>query len=99
VGNLVDNALRYGAGTIRLEAERADGSVELRVSDEGGGFPPAFLPRAFERFTRADEARAAGAAGLGLALVAAIVRAHGGTASASNRQGGGAVVTIVLPAG
>lgn len=98
LGNLVDNALRYGAGTVQLEAGRADGSVELRVADEGPGFPPAFLPRAFERFTRADEARVRGAAGLGLALVEAIASAHGGTASAANAPGGGAVVTLVLPA-
>jgi signal transduction histidine kinase len=98
LGNLVDNALRYGAGEVRLEAGHEDGSVELRVSDDGDGFPPEFLPRAFERFSRADESRARGAAGLGLALVDAIVRAHGGTASAANAPGGGAVVTLLLPA-
>jgi signal transduction histidine kinase len=98
LGNLVDNALRYGAGEVRLEAGREGGAVELRVTDEGQGFPADFLPRAFERFSRADESRARGAAGLGLALVEAIVRAHGGSASAVNRPGGGAMVTLVLPA-
>jgi heavy metal sensor kinase len=97
LGNLVDNALRHGAGTIRLEAERRDGIVELRVSDEGAGFPPDFLPHAFDRFARADEARSSGASGLGLAIVDAIARAHGGTAHAANRAGAGAVVTLVLP--
>ena len=94
LGNLVDNALRHGSGTIRLEAR----GTELSVADEGPGFPTAFLPRAFERFTRADEARVRGAAGLGLALVDAIARAHGGTATAANGPQGGAVVTLVLPA-
>ena len=85
LGNLVDNALRYGAGTVRLEARRGNDSVELRVSDDGAGLP-ARLPRrsAFERFSRADEPRVRGAAGLGLALVEAIARAHGGRASAAN---------------
>ncbi len=98
LGNLVDNALRYGTGTVRLEAERSNGLVALRVSDEGAGFAPEFLPRAFDRFTRADESRGGGAAGLGLAIVDAIARAHGGSATAANGAGGGAVVSLELPA-
>jgi two-component system, OmpR family, sensor kinase len=98
LGNLVDNALRHGSGPVRLEAERRDGEVTLRVSDEGDGFPPSFLPHAFERFGRADEARSRGATGLGLAIVDAVARAHGATATAANRAGGGAVVSLVLPA-
>jgi signal transduction histidine kinase len=94
VGNLVDNALRYGAGTVRLAARRDEGGIALSVADEGAGFPPAFLPDAFERFRRADAARARGAAGLGLALVQAVARAHGGLATAANLPGGGAVVTL-----
>jgi signal transduction histidine kinase len=66
------------------------------VRDEGPGFPPAFLPRAFERFTRADEARARGGTGLGLAIAAAIAAAHGGTAHAANGERG-ADVWISLP--
>jgi two-component system OmpR family sensor kinase len=97
LGNLVDNALRHGAGAVRLESERRDGVVRLRVSDEGEGFPPSFLAHAFERFARADEARARGATGLGLAIVDAVARAHGGRAEAANRDGGGAVVTLTLP--
>jgi two-component system, OmpR family, sensor kinase len=98
LGNLVDNALRHGRGAVRLESERRDGAVTLRVTDEGEGFPPSFLAHAFERFARADEARARGATGLGLAIVDAVARAHGGTAEAANRDGGGAVVTLTLPA-
>jgi heavy metal sensor kinase len=97
LGNIVDNALRHGAGTVRLSAAERDGTVELRVSDQGGGFPDAFLDRAFERFTRADDARARGGSGLGLAIVVAIARAHGGSAGARNRDGGGAEVWIDLP--
>jgi len=97
LGNLVENALRYGTGTIGLVALERDGSVELHVTDEGPGFPPAFLPRAFERFSRADEARGRGGAGLGLAIVEVIARAHGGTAGAGNRSGHGADVWLALP--
>jgi two-component system OmpR family sensor kinase len=97
LGNVVDNALRHAAGPVRLSAAARDGVVELRVSDQGSGFPPAFIGGAFERFTRADDARARGGSGLGLAIVAAIARAHGGEARARNREGGGADVWIELP--
>jgi signal transduction histidine kinase len=97
LGNLVDNALRYGSGTVRLEARQEDGATRLLVADGGAGFPAEFVPHAFERFTRADDSRIRGAAGLGLALVEAIARAHGGRAIAGNRPGGGGVVTLFLP--
>jgi two-component system OmpR family sensor kinase len=96
LANLVDNALRYGGGAVALSARRENGTVELHVSDEGPGFPPTFLPRAFERFSRADEARGGGSAGLGLAIASAVAQAHGGTAHAQNR-GLGADVWIALP--
>ena len=99
LGNLVDNALRHGSGTVRLEAgERRNGVLELRVSDDGTGFPPEFVPHAFERFSRSDVARAGGGVGLGLAIVDAIARAHGGTTSAANPPAGGALVIVRLPA-
>ena len=97
LGNLVDNALRHGNGPIRLAAAARNGSLALRVSDAGAGFPPQFIPRAFERFSRVDEARARGGAGLGLAIVDAVARAHGGSVEAANEPRGGAVVTVVLP--
>jgi signal transduction histidine kinase len=93
LGNLVDNALRHGAEPVRVEARRRDGSIRLRVSDEGPGFPADLLAIAFERFTRGDEARERGGVGLGLAIVAAVARAHGGRAHAE-----GSSVTIELPA-
>jgi len=74
-----------------------DGEIELHVLDEGAGFPPAFLERAFERFARADEARTEGGAGLGLAIVQVIAEAHGGAAHASGRPDGGADVWLSLP--
>jgi signal transduction histidine kinase len=96
LANLVDNALTYGDGSVVLSARAENGTVELHVSDQGRGFPPDFLPRAFERFTRADEARTRGGTGLGLAIAAAVAGAHGGTAHAKNIEGG-ADVWIALP--
>jgi signal transduction histidine kinase len=98
LGNLVDNALRHGGAPVRLSALVRDGSVELHVLDEGPGFPPEFLPRAFERFSRPDEARAGPGSGLGLALAQAIAVAHGGAAGAANRSARGADVWLSIPA-
>ena len=97
LGNLVDNALRHGGGTVILSAARRDARVELHVTDQGPGFPQEFLGRAFERFTRADEARGPGGAGLGLAIVEAVARAHRGECQAENRPEGGADVWIAIP--
>jgi signal transduction histidine kinase len=98
LGNLVDNAVRHGGGGASLRAGRRNGSVELHVLDSGDGFPPAFVEHAFERFSRADEGRSGEGAGLGLSIVETIARAHGGSAHAANRDGGGADVWIQLPA-
>jgi signal transduction histidine kinase len=68
------------------------------VTDEGVGFPDDFLPHAFERFSRADAARGRGGSGLGLGIVDTIATAHGGAAHATNRPGGGADVSLTLPA-
>lgn len=101
VDNLVDNALRFAPrGTdIVLSAGRAGALLVIEVRDSGPGFPPDFLPHAFERFRRPDRDRArnTGGAGLGLAIAAAIARAHGGWADARNLPGGGAVVRLELP--
>jgi heavy metal sensor kinase len=96
IGNLVENALRHGGGAVRVWSRTVDGRVEIHVSDQGGGFPPDFLPHAFERFRRADTARASEGTGLGLAIVKAIAEAHGGSAAARNANGGGADVWIDL---
>jgi signal transduction histidine kinase len=102
VDNLLDNALRVAphGSKILLEAGRRDGTLQISVADSGPGFPPDFLPHAFERFHRADTARTRqhGGAGLGLAIVKAIAQGHGGRAEAANRPDGGAVVRLLLPA-
>jgi hypothetical protein len=99
--NLLDNAVRYSPpGSVVTVSARATDTrgLEIQVEDAGPGFSDAFLPHAFERFRRADDARTRddGGAGLGLSIVLAIAQAHGGTATASNRNGGGAVVTLAL---
>jgi two-component system OmpR family sensor kinase len=99
--NLIDNALRFAPrGTeVDISAAAAGADLTITVADSGPGFPDSFLPHAFERFSRPDDGRARGdgGAGLGLAIVDAIARAHGGTATAGNRPAGGAIVQLLLP--
>jgi heavy metal sensor kinase len=97
VGNLLDNALRHGDGTVTLRMRGDNGAVELHVTDEGRGFPPGFSQRAFERFSRADETRGGDGTGLGLAIVDAVARAHGGTAGLTKVEHG-SDVWLRLPA-
>jgi signal transduction histidine kinase len=96
LSNLVENALRHGAGTVGLDAREHDGSVTIRVTDEGEGFPPEFAGRAFERFSRAEQSRGTPGAGLGLSIVATIAQAHGGYATPSSKPAG---IALTLPAG
>jgi signal transduction histidine kinase len=97
--NLLDNAVRHSpsGGVVRIEARVSGGTLRLSVSDQGPGFPADVLDRAFEPFARGREADGERGAGLGLAIVQAVARAHGGTAVADNRPGGGAKVTMILP--
>lgn len=99
LSNLVENALRHGAGPVRLTGAQRDGLVEFHVIDAGPGFPAEFAKRAFERFARAEESRTSTGAGLGLAIVAAVAEAHGGTASIDPTVEGGADVALRFPAG
>lgn len=97
--NLIENALKHGAGSIALDLAAGERSVVLSVRDHGAGVPDAALPRLFERFFRLDESRsAADGAGVGLALVRGIVEAHGGRVAARN-AGPGLAVELVLPVG
>jgi signal transduction histidine kinase len=95
--NLVENAILHGGGEITMRASQARGDLQIHVEDRGPGFPPEFIDRAFERFSRADHARGGNGTGLGLAIVEAIARAHRGSAHAANRDGSGADVWIELP--
>ena len=97
--DLLDNAVRHSRpqGTVTVRAAVANGCLTLVVDDDGPGFPPEFLERAFEPFTRSPEAADGDGAGLGLAIVRAIAKSHGGSATAENRPEGGGRVTLVLP--
>lgn len=99
VRNLLDNAIRHAPdhSVVLVQIERNNGEALLRVIDEGVGFPAEFRERAFEPFTRADEARdiRTGTAGLGLSIAKGIVTAHRGTVGLGDGPGG--VVVIRLP--
>jgi two-component system OmpR family sensor kinase len=101
LGNLLRNALVHTPeGTpIEVSAGVADGEVRLEVRDHGPGLPTADADALFERFWRAEGGRERGraGAGLGLAIVAAVVEAHGGRVSASDAPGGGASFVVRLP--
>ena len=101
VTNLVSNARRFARQRVLVAIRTEGDDVVVTVADDGPGIPEALLPVAFDRFTRAEAARghdAGAGAGLGLAIVAAIVRAHGGTISAANGPPlGGATVVVRLP--
>jgi signal transduction histidine kinase len=101
LANLLSNALRYtpDGGEIRVTAVRTTEGTVVTVQDSGAGFNTADLPRVFEQFYRGEQARtrAAGGAGLGLAIAQAIVVAHHGRIWAENAPSGGALVGFVLP--
>ena len=94
--DLLDNAVRHSPreGLIRISARHDDGCLRLQVEDSGNGFPEAFIPHAFESFARSETD--GNGAGLGLAIVRAIAEAHDGSADVSNREDGGAVVTMAI---
>ena len=101
VDNLLHNALHAlnGAGELRVGFHVDGGAATLSVADTGGGLDPGFAPHALDRFTRADESRGPGeGVGLGLAIVAAIVRNAGGTIDLLNSPGEGLEVVVTLPA-
>jgi two-component system OmpR family sensor kinase len=101
LGNLVGNALVHTpAGTaVSVRVHNGDGRAVVEVHDDGPGMPEELAGRAFERFSRADSARSrtGGGAGLGLAIVQAIVVAHGGTVRLSTVPGAGTTVRVELP--
>jgi two-component system, OmpR family, phosphate regulon sensor histidine kinase PhoR len=98
--NLAENAIRYAGhgSTFRLAIERDDGGTVLRASDDGIGVAEADMPRLFERFWRADAARASRGTGLGLAIVKHVVGAAGGTVEARGDRGRGLEVRCIFPA-
>ena len=97
LGNLIENALRHGDGRVIVSAESRDGGLLLAVADAGQGFPAPFVPRAFDRFSRAEAGRTSAGTGLGLSIVRAIVDAHAGSVAIEPGDDRGARVVIELP--
>jgi len=111
LGNLVENAIRHGAGTVTVVVEPAEipgvravtgpgapglSAVAVSVRDEGDGVAPELVPRIFRQFWRAKRR---GGAGLGLYIVKGLVEAHGGTITVQRAPGGGAEFRFTMPAG
>ena len=101
--NLVDNAVKYNrdSGRVEVELKRQGEEVLLTVADEGVGIPEEELTKIFQRFYRVDKARsrAAGGTGLGLSIVRDTLEKRGGSISAANRPGGGAVKQLCAQQG
>jgi signal transduction histidine kinase len=102
IRNLLENPVTHtpAEGRVVVSIRRARDRTTISVVDSGPGIPEDDLPFIFERFYRADKARAraTGGAGLGLAIVKQLVEAHGGTVTAENGRDGGARLTVSLPA-
>lgn len=99
--NLLDNALKYSPDNspIEITAEAADNdTVCIKVCDRGIGIPEADLPNIFEKFYRSSNIGGRGGTGLGLSICDGIIEAHNGTIKIENRNGGGACVTVIVPA-
>lgn len=100
LGALLDNALRHAprGGTASIEGRPSGTRIRFSVRDSGPGIAPADLPHVFDRFYQADPSRdrSTGTSGLGLAIVRAIVDAHGGSTGVENLPGGGACFWIEL---
>ena len=99
VANLLANAAKFtpAGGRVTVTVDQVGHWAELSVSDNGPGIPPDELPRVFERFWRGRGAAGTGGSGVGLAVVAELVRAHHGTVHAANLPTGGARFTVRLP--
>jgi signal transduction histidine kinase len=88
VANLLDNALKYGAGDIALSVAQLDGHAALEVSDHGPGIPEEDRETVFNRFVRLERSRSTPGNGLGLSLVRAAARLHDGTVTLDDNAPG-----------
>jgi signal transduction histidine kinase len=100
VANLLDNAIKYTAssGHVWIKASQQDAGVSISVRDDGGGILPEEKPRIWDRLHRGDRSRSQPGLGLGLSMVRAIVKAHGGYVDVQSAPGQGAVFTVEFPA-
>ena len=94
--NLIDNALKHAAGTVRVSARSENATVRVEVADDGEGIPPAHRTAVFEKFHRLDSS--ASGTGLGLWLCRELITRMGGEVSVTDAPSGGARFAIELPA-
>lgn len=99
IGNLVENALKYGAGTVTVTIDAQADAAVVTVTDEGEGIPEEMLARVFTKFWRRGDGGRRNGTGLGLYIVKGLVEAHGGEIDASRSSRGGAQFRFILPAG
>src|SRR6185437_11790741 len=100
VGNLIDNALKYSRerGSVNVEVKtRSDGAVEVSVADNGPGIPDEEKPKVAQRFYRGDSSRGTPGVGLGLSLVQAVAKLHGGTLELTDNHPGLCARMIIAP--
>ena len=97
--NLLDNAVKYGEGPVKVHASRSDDAIRICVADNGRGIALADQPRVFEKFFRADPqlASSPGGTGLGLYISRELTRRMGGTLDVSSEPGAGATFVVELP--
>lgn len=98
LGNLIDNAIRYG-GEAQVTLTTGASEARILIADRGPGIAPERLDSVFEPFVRGEDSRSmdTGGTGLGLSIARAIVTSHGGTITLANRKGGGLLATVGLP--
>jgi two-component system sensor histidine kinase KdpD len=98
--NIIDNALKYSPvdSSIEIKARNLDNEIQIEIADRGFGIPPADLLQVFDKFYRIDHPGSVAGTGLGLSICKGIVEAHGGHIVAENRDGGGTIIRLVLPA-
>ena len=99
LANLLDNAVKYTdhEGSVAIDAYEQRGQIVIRVRDNGAGIPPEEISEIWDRLHRGDASRSQPGLGLGLSLVAAVVRAHNGRIGVQSEPGGGSVFTLYLP--
>jgi two-component system osmolarity sensor histidine kinase EnvZ len=100
LSNLIDNALRYAGEPVEVAARREGANLVIEVLDRGPGIPEGEAERLKQPFTRLDPARSGrGGAGLGLAIVERVARAHGGSLTLAPRPGGGLAARLIISSG
>ena len=97
--NILDNSFKYSppGSAVDVTARLLDKRIEVKIIDHGSGIPPEDLERVFDKFYRLQSPNSVAGTGLGLSIVRGIIEAHEGTVNAANQQGGGTIITVMLP--